>query len=325
MVGKTGCGKTARAFAVAERLGKKMVHLQMAGRLPEDISGLPKVKNGVTEWSLPEWAKKAIDEPCLLFIDEFDKAPRECSEVILTLLAEGRLREHYLHPETDILLAMQPVSPDEFLADETGEALAARLLFIPVKYEWEFLENRWGVDLSGLARNTQIETPVLPEPSARQIDWALSWMMEHPQKEWGVLNYFLPGDVVAYLEEAMGGRNIKGEDIAQAVRKNPALIETLTIPELVTVGADIMQQCNSEIVCKMIEKVWVEGNEDDAQAMLNKVYNELYERCEKNGGEIEILDGDDEEVFRETLNETLQRIGEKWEEKSQAKNEAIVI
>lgn len=318
LVGKTGAGKTSRVFQISKILGKKMVHLQLSGRLPEDIGGIPKVVRGQTEWSIPDWAVQAMKEPCLLFIDEADKAPRECMEVILTLLAENRLREHHLHPETDIILAMQPVEPEEFLCDETGEALAARLMFIPIEYDWEWLGNKWGVNLSGLPKKNVDNLPILPDPSPRQIDWALSWVTKNPD-EWHVLNYFLQTDIVAYLQESMNSVALTGGDIAKTINRNPELLKSLKLSELIDISPDIFEHCSSEVVGEMLYRIWTEGNEEDASKTLEHVFKELKSRCEQNGGTLEIVGGDSEEKFIEVFNNTLNRIAATWIEQNKKK------
>jgi len=311
LVGKTGAGKTARAWQLATDLNLKLVHLTLGGRLPEDINGLPRLRRDGTEWTLPDWFRQAAAEPALLFIDEADKAPRECRDLVLTLLAEKRLREHTLHPDTRILLAMQPVPRAEFLADETGEALAARLLFIPIPYDWDYIGAEFGMDLSGLPSPEQPELPLLPTPSPRQIKWALSWINAHPQ-DWAVLEYFLTAETIDYLREAHAKVPLSGKDLALAINDDPARLEALTIPELISLSPDVFEHCHSATMARMLVRVWTEGNEDDAAACLRRMYETLRERALANGNSIEVAAGDDEDTFLEHYDKALRTIADCW-------------
>lgn len=177
LLGPTGVGKTARVRDFAAEAGLPLVHLDLHG-LPEDILGLPRVVRGRTEYSRPEWL--VTDRPVVLFLDELDKCRQEVLDVTLTLLAEGRVRDISMHPATIIIAAMQPVDPTEFLATQTGMAVANRLWFVPLTYDRERLAR-----VTGVSRLTELPTPplptppVLPVPTDKAVEWALRMYVRH--------------------------------------------------------------------------------------------------------------------------------------------------
>lgn len=62
--GHTGCGKTTTAIAIAQKLNKKIIIL--------NLSNIVSSKLGETSKNISEVFKKAIRESAVLFLDEFD-------------------------------------------------------------------------------------------------------------------------------------------------------------------------------------------------------------------------------------------------------------
>jgi hypothetical protein len=177
LIGATGAGKTARVRQIAGELGRPLVTLLLQTMLPEDILGLPRVVRRETVWALPDWVRRAADNPHLIFLDELDKPRPEVVSAVLTLIWDLEVRGARLHPETVVVAAMQPVDRDLWLADETMRALAARLIFIPISagegYERlaQLTQLPWVTELA--AGEEPPAPPVLDKPSPRQLDCAL--------------------------------------------------------------------------------------------------------------------------------------------------------
>lgn len=126
--GESGSGKTARAFKLAQAMKLPLKTLILSACLPEDIGGVLRAEGQFSVWKVPDW----VNTPSMLFLDELDKAREDSTAAILSLLTSREIHGEKLHPDTVILCAMQPVDASEFRSTETGKALAARLLWLPV-------------------------------------------------------------------------------------------------------------------------------------------------------------------------------------------------
>lgn len=203
LVGPSGSGKTSRARQLAAQLHLPL-HVVLVGTMPpEDVGGVCRaVDTGRAlrlEWALPEWAH----EPGLVLLDELDKAAPEHWGAILTLLASHTLRGQPLPPETVFIAAMQPVAPADWLADETGVALAARLCWIPVSQAEAYghLSARYGRPVPPWACAETPDCPWLPEPTPRQAEWLMRlWDRE---AELAVRELALAGTVAPPMRDAV--------------------------------------------------------------------------------------------------------------------------
>jgi MoxR-like ATPase len=137
LVGPTGAGKTSRVYQLARELGQPHREAASGPTIRRgNFSGYPRPVDGVVKFLPLEAIRRAVEEPVILFLDELDKPRKENRSVVLELLWEKRLRDQELHPETLIVGAMQEVD-EAWTADTDTEAIAARLLFISVPYNWE--------------------------------------------------------------------------------------------------------------------------------------------------------------------------------------------
>ena len=185
LIGETGVGKTSRVAQLAEQLGLPVLRVLPGTETPEDLLGYPRaVRSQGGAWvvqPLPrEELHRAVQEPLVLLVDELDKAREETLSALLTLFAERRVRNLTLHPDSVIVAAMQPVEPAVWLASKTGEALAARLLFIPCTSSeaWAHLRDRYGLSLKFLPETEPPALPILPRPAPRVIEYAISLVRE---------------------------------------------------------------------------------------------------------------------------------------------------
>jgi hypothetical protein len=207
------------------------VKLLLAQQYAEEISGYPRPVDGVVRFVPLEAIKRAVDEPVILFLDELDKPRKENRSVVLELLWEKRLRDQELHPETLVVGAMQEVD-EAWTADTDTEAIAARLLFISVPYNWEWLEKKTGLDLAYFkqAYSQEVPLPHRPRAGLRQVKFLVDLAFSHPRLIFenrddlaALAAGLLPSkDVKPFVEALSGGTAIKLEIIArdpEAVRR----------------------------------------------------------------------------------------------------------
>jgi SpoVK/Ycf46/Vps4 family AAA+-type ATPase len=216
LLGPTGTGKTARVRQLAANLNLPVEVVLLAQLLPEDIGGLPIGADAQlravfhprsqgpwdTVHTVPAWFAHAEREPVVLFFDELDKAADDPQKAatILTLLWDCELHGRRLHPQTIIICAMQPVSRTDFLASETGRALAARLAWFPIGDSREWLAAQYGLPwLTELKGGSAPEPPFIEPIPNRTLDIGLR-MYDRGIDAWDAL---VPTRVASWLRERL--------------------------------------------------------------------------------------------------------------------------
>jgi len=291
LVGPTVAGKTSRVYQLAKQLGRPIVKILLAQQYAEEISGYPRPVDGVVKFLPLEAIRKAVEEPVILFLDELDKPRKENRSVVLELLWEKRLRDQELHPETLIVGAMQEVD-EVWTADTDTEAIAARLLFIGVPYNWEWLEKKTGLDLAYFKQTYSQEVP-LPHRSRaglRQVKFLIDLAFSHPRLPFegkddlaALAAGLLPNkDVKPFVEALSGGTAIRLEIIAKGPEAVRRMVESGNADVLLELSPHVAYSCPDprawpELLHKLAEMD--PTNELAIQAYL-KGWEELYSHAE---------------------------------------------
>jgi len=317
--GPSGSGKTWRAKALFEELKQEVPDLVWARMLPgtmlpEEVLGLPKVTQTKTVWTAPDWA--VGHDPVFLFVDELDKARPETLGGLLTLFAEGRIRDRLLPRGSMILGAMQPVNRAEWLADETGEAIGARLMYIPLQYDWRWLEDHCGLGsgaLDFLPSPKKPAPPLTETPSPRQIEYCLAMLSELPEAAEAFLPGILPEQFINPLKEAKGkGVTLTPKALLETLQEKPDLVERLSVAELMAILPESWFTTTS-LMTRIYKEVLIRGSADDIKAAQKSIYEYLRAKCDEGGGECEIFPGqDDPEELARDLNEMAREVGQVW-------------
>jgi len=98
--GRHGIGKSAIVYQIAEDRGLPVIERRASQMTEGDLLGLPKVEGNVTTWLAPEWLHNACNEPCVLFLDEVDRATMEVRQGIFELCDSRKIAGYTLHPDT---------------------------------------------------------------------------------------------------------------------------------------------------------------------------------------------------------------------------------
>lgn len=137
ITGKHGIGKSQVVEQFARESNYYSYPLFLSHQEVGDIIGNPitKVLDGVevTTWTVPIWLQRmreyaARGIPCVLFLDELNRAPLDVRQSALQLVLEGKIHEHELPivngQKTFVVSAINP--SDEYQVDELDPALLDR-------------------------------------------------------------------------------------------------------------------------------------------------------------------------------------------------------
>ena len=80
ITGRSGWGKSEMINQVAQEKGMELIDFRLSEVLPEDLVGIPKVKDDFYEYIPPRWLYEVVQHPekkYLLFLDEITQGTPE--------------------------------------------------------------------------------------------------------------------------------------------------------------------------------------------------------------------------------------------------------
>lgn len=138
--------KAGRLIARKEKLEKFPVIDRRLSQMSEgDMVGLPSTDGHVTRFNPPDWFMKCCTEPCLLFLDELNRAVPEVMQAAFQICLDREMAGHKLHPQTRVFSAVN--ASGAYTVNEMDPALLDRFWTIdlfPTVKEWL----AWGRDTS---------------------------------------------------------------------------------------------------------------------------------------------------------------------------------
>jgi hypothetical protein len=139
--GPHGIGKSAIPAAVSKRTGKRLLDVRLSLFTEGDLIGVPdhnRIKEtGVTTFAPPDWLHAACTEPCVLFLDEINRATPGVQNSAFQLVLDREVKGQRLHPETLVFAAIND-SP-EYNVNEMDPALLDRFVtydLVPTHKDW---------------------------------------------------------------------------------------------------------------------------------------------------------------------------------------------
>lgn len=296
MVGTTGVGKTSTARAVAEATKRPLRPLLLGTMDPVDIGGVPERTDGVFRWARPAWSH----EPrALIFLDELDKAREEHYAAILTMMSDLALHGIPLGEGAAIVAAAQPEDLLDLPTHDTGRALCARVVWVPMTRNIEYLRKvTRGMKLDWLPASTPPRLPYLEYPSDRQVYWLALFGVAHPDlveqvamltlgPHWGPL-------WIADWRAMHQGGCIEMPHLHTALKARPEALENMEIPVLVAVIRHIGGRPDGDLKVwgKAIEEIIARGSIEEVKGMLREFHLsilEQWENKEKDATDIQLF------------------------------------
>ena len=104
--GRHGIGKSQVVYQYADSSDLPVIERRASQMTEGDLIGLPNTDGNVTTFCPPDWFKFACDNPCVLFLDEVDRATTEVRQGIFELCDSRKIAGYTLHPDTIIFAAV---------------------------------------------------------------------------------------------------------------------------------------------------------------------------------------------------------------------------
>ena len=128
--GAPGIGKSSIVENFAEELGMSCVSLLGSQLAPEDIIGVPQIKDGHSVFCPPKLI--ARDEPYCLFLDELNACSHEVQKAFYSLIHDRRIGEFML-PEGSIVIGAGNRAQDNAIVKPMSSALINRMVHVQLR------------------------------------------------------------------------------------------------------------------------------------------------------------------------------------------------
>lgn len=128
--GAPGIGKSAIVEEFAAELGLPCVSLLGSQLAPEDIIGVPQIRDGKSVFCPPR--NIAREEPYCLFLDELNACSYEVQKSFYSLILERRVGEYHL-PEGSIVIGAGNRSQDNAITKSMSSALVNRMFYVELR------------------------------------------------------------------------------------------------------------------------------------------------------------------------------------------------
>lgn len=102
-----------------------------------DMIGLPSTDGDVTRFNPPDWYKRACRKPCVLFLDELNRATPEVMQAAFQIVLDRELNGIKLHPQTRVYAAVNVGA--SYSVNEIDPALGDRFFWVdlvPTVQDW---------------------------------------------------------------------------------------------------------------------------------------------------------------------------------------------
>jgi hypothetical protein len=134
LLSSPGVGKSDVVRQAAAEAGLECRSLLGTQIAPEDVSGVPQVRQERTIFCPPRLVLPEDDRPFCLFLDELPAAPPDVQKAFYSLLLERRVGEHRL-PKGSWVVAAGNRTEDQSLTRSLSSALLNRLFVLTIRVD----------------------------------------------------------------------------------------------------------------------------------------------------------------------------------------------
>jgi hypothetical protein len=129
--GETGIGKSFIVHQVAKQLNLPVIDRRLSQMTEGDLLGLPSINDSTTTFNPPDWFHQACQAPCVLFLDEMNRATRELQQGAFQLVLDRELNGFKVHPQTRVMAAVN--IGGKYAVNEMDAALLRRFFVIDLQ------------------------------------------------------------------------------------------------------------------------------------------------------------------------------------------------
>jgi len=137
-----GIGKSSIVYDLGVELNRKVVERRLSQMSEGDMTGVPKHKEitindkvyDSTQFAPPDWILECVEEACILFLDEIDRAILELRQGAFQIMDSKAFNGIKLHPDTIIIAAINggPNSNDSYQVANLDPAELSRYSVIDI-------------------------------------------------------------------------------------------------------------------------------------------------------------------------------------------------
>lgn len=144
-----GVGKSSITMSIANEYNAEMIDHRLSTSAPEDLSGLPRFdEKGHARFSpfadlfpLEDRELPEDKDGWILFLDEFNSAPKEVQAAAYKLILDRKVGQHKLHEKVMICAAGNKAT-DRAITNKLSTAMQSRLVHLELRHDFtEWLED----------------------------------------------------------------------------------------------------------------------------------------------------------------------------------------
>lgn len=309
--GLAGHGKTTGIYEFCDTLkAETNTHvrstiLHLATQDVGDLIGMPvrDEQNKKTTWYMPDWfptAGEQRDEINVIFLDEFNRAPKYVLAAMLPFLLEGRMHQHIAPDNTFVIAAGNPPSDDYDVTQLFDEALISRLghLIIEVDHRqwldrhsyvnqedqklaidecvWEVVNKEPAVLRNGSLDTEALGFKVRPNPRTMHLVGRLTKQMskgEFADFGYDIIKAFV-GQECALMIQKEKNKQLEAIDVQlllEDFNRVSAQVKKLSDPK--NARTDLIQATNNRLIQTLIEQKLGQDKKDLSKEEERKVSN----------------------------------------------------
>jgi len=194
VTGRSGYGKSEMIKQVAEEIGYELIDFRLSEILPEDLVGIPKLRDDYYEYVPPRWLYDVVQNPdkkYLLFLDEITQGTPEVLNITYKIFDKVTKVGNYELPNVAVVGATNYSDESNYL-NELPQPLKNRACMIELNHSSkiyvDYLMNKYKDIFVSLDANTKSEMKntlktIIADSNPRSTDKAIELIKNNCVKE----------------------------------------------------------------------------------------------------------------------------------------------